>query len=271
MRGIKSQGIDRRPMVLQDDVPLVPRARPAKIVDGLYNIPVGSTNIFLLDSSDGSTLIDTGFPGSGPAIVGALRGIGKTPMDIRHIILTHAHVDHIGSYAELKRITGGAAYVHPLDAPIVEMGSGFRPLLPSPGLVSELMFQMFTRPKEIVEPERIDHLVNDGDVLPIAGGLKAIHVPGHCAGQLAFLWPRYGGVLFAADTCMNVLSLSHSMGYENFEEGENSLRKLAELNFETACFGHGRTILHNASEQFRRVWIQSNRSRRIPNERQRAT
>ena len=49
----------------------------------------------------------------------------------------------------------------------------------------------------------IDHEINDGTELPIAGGLKAIHIPGQCAGQVALLWARRR-VLFAADACANM-------------------------------------------------------------------
>jgi glyoxylase-like metal-dependent hydrolase (beta-lactamase superfamily II) len=66
---------------------------------------------------------------------------------------------------------------------------------PAPGLVTGMMFQMFVRPVERVEPATVEHHVHTQEVLPVAGGLTTIHVPGHCAGQLAFLWPRHGGVL----------------------------------------------------------------------------
>ncbi len=100
----------------------------------------------------------------------------------------------------------------------------------------------------------IEHQVNDGDMLPFAGGIKAIHVPGHCAGQLAFLWQQHGGVLFAADTCSNVIGLGWSLGYEDLEEGKRSLRKLGQFDFQVACFGHGNAIMHEACAQFRKKW-----------------
>jgi len=76
---------------------------PAKsIVDGLYVIPVGPVNTFLLDSPDGCVLIDAGIPGSADKILQAVRDLNKQANDIRHIILTHAHPDHIGSLAALK-------------------------------------------------------------------------------------------------------------------------------------------------------------------------
>jgi glyoxylase-like metal-dependent hydrolase (beta-lactamase superfamily II) len=230
------------------------RIEVAKITDGLFVIPVGPVNTFLLDSPDGCSLIDTGVPGSMAAILHALRALGKQPRDIRPIILTHAHPDHIGSLAALKKMTAAKVYIHPLDAEIASTGAGFRPMTPAPGLVAGIMFQMFVRPVETVEPATVEHQVQTEEILPIAGGLTAVHVPGHCAGQLAFFWPKHGGVLFAADTCMNVMGLGWTMGYEDLEEGKRSLEKLAQLDFRVACFGHGQTILHDAGNRFRKMW-----------------
>lgn len=224
------------------------------LADGLYVIPAGQVNTFLLDSPEGCTLIDTGFPGKADTILQAVRDLGKQPSDIRHIVITHAHPDHIGSLAALKQATGADAYIHPLDAPIAAQGTGFRPLTPAPGVLTGILFRIFVRPDASVEATTIEHRVEDGETLPIAGGLTAIHVPGHCAGQVALLWPRHGGVLFAADTCGNMMGLSPSLGYEDLEEGKRSLWKLASLDFDRACFGHGKAITHDASARFRKKW-----------------
>ena len=53
---------------------------------------------------------------------------------------------------------------------------------------------------------------------------------------------------------MNVMGLGWTMGYEDFEEGNRSLEKLAQLDFRVACFGHGQTILHDAGDRFRKMW-----------------
>lgn len=224
------------------------------IVNGLYAIPVGFVNVFLIDTPEGCTLIDTGVAGSADVILGAIRNLRKQASDVRHILLTHAHPDHIGGLAALKRATGADAYMHPLDIPIATGKMGFRPLKPAPGFMTGILFRMVIRPGATVEGAPIEHPVSDGEVLPIAGGLVAIHTPGHCAGQLAFLWQQHGGVLFAADACSNVRSLSYSLGYEDLEEGKRSLRKLAQFDFEVACFGHGNAIMKDANAQFKRKW-----------------
>ena len=224
-----------------------------RVADGLYAIPIGPVNAFLVEAPDGCTLIDSGLPGSAQKILDAIGTVGKQQKDIRHIVLTHAHPDHIGSFAALKKATGADIYMHPLDAPIATSGTGFRPLKPAPGLLTGIMFRLFIRFVP-VEAASIDHYVEDRHQLPVACGLTAIHVPGHCAGQLAFLWSQHGGVLFAADACSNMMGLGWSLGYEDFEEGKRSLRKLAALDFQIACFGHGKAILQDAARKFRQKW-----------------
>jgi hypothetical protein len=138
-----------------------------------------------------STLIDTGFPNGADKILAAIRQLGRASSDLRHIILTHAHFDRIGSLAAIARATGARTYMHPLDAPIAERGSGFRTLTqPAPGLLPRLLFKVFARRNPTVESWRIDQTVSDGEVLPIAGALKVIHVPGPAPDRSRFCGPR---------------------------------------------------------------------------------
>lgn len=228
------------------------------IVPGLHEVKLGFVNAFLLETDDGLALIDTGIPGSAEAIFGAVRAIGRQSAEVRHVLVTHCHGDHVGSLAVLKRLTGASAYMHPEDAAIVRAGKSLRPITPAPGLLNALLFRLARRlAPTSIEAAEIEREVRDGDELPIAGGLRAVHVPGHCAGQLAFLWPKHGGVLIAADAAANALGLALSPAYEDLEEGRRSLSKLAALDFEVACFGHGRPILGGASRQFRRKWAPS--------------
>lgn len=228
-----------------------------QITPGLFELSLGGVNVFFLQSDDGWTLIDTGFPNKADAILTAFGQMGHQPAEIRHIVITHAHPDHIGSLAELKRATAAATYIHPVDAPIARTGSGFRPLTPAPGLLNNLLYRLIgplMRSSNTVKGAVIDYEINDGDVLPIAGGLIAIHTPGHCAGHLAFLWPQ-GRVLFVGDACSNLLSLGWTIVNENIQVAKQSLEKLAKLDFDVACFGHGKVIKHGASERFRKRWL----------------
>jgi glyoxylase-like metal-dependent hydrolase (beta-lactamase superfamily II) len=228
-------------------------AAPTQIVEGLWQVGLGSVNVFLLDQGE-LTLIDTGLPGSADKIVAAIESIGKKVTDLKHIIVTHCHPDHAGCVAALKKMSGARVYMHPVDAAMVRKGEAARPMAPAPGLLRGLMYRMFIPKKPVpIEPCAIDQEINDGTELPIAGGLKAIHVPGQCAGQVALLWPRRR-LLFAADACANMPNFGYALCYESLEDGNASLRKLAALDFDVAVFGHGGPIKSGASQKFRQAF-----------------
>ncbi len=229
-----------------------------QLVPGLHAISLGFVNAFYIDDPDGGVLIDTGLPKNASKILAALAALGRKPGDGRHLLLTHAHADHIGSAAALAKATGARTYMHPLDVPVAEAGGGFRPMRAAPGVTNHLVAALIrfrtNTLKMTVDPCPIDQRVEDGARLPLAGGITAVHAPGHCLGQLAFLWPRHGGVLFAADSAAHTGKLDWNIAYEDILEGERSLRKLAELPFSVACFGHGKPILRDAAGRFRERW-----------------
>jgi hypothetical protein len=66
---------------------------------------------------------------------------------------------------------------------------------------------------------------------------------------LAFLWPYYGGVLYAADTANTILGLGWHKVFVDLAEGKLTLAKLARLDFEVACFGHGGAIVGESSSK----------------------
>nr|WSW48781.1 MBL fold metallo-hydrolase [Streptomyces sp. NBC_01001] len=79
--------------------------------------PVGHAHIVRLP--DGYGLIDTGVPGSAPAILEALDQLGGRPQDVRQIVLTHFHGDHMGSAADLVAATGARVLAGALDTPFI--------------------------------------------------------------------------------------------------------------------------------------------------------
>ncbi len=223
----------------------------------VYGIGMGYVNAFLLAEEDGITLIDSGLPNRKATIMGALNRLGRQAEDLKHIAITHHHVDHAGSLAALVEATGATVYVHPADAPIVR---GERPA-PGPNpksilgkIVQPLIGLPPLRSMYTLSPAQVDHEVQDGEELPVAGGLKAVHTPGHTAGHLAYLMPGHGGVLFAGDAAGNMFGrLGPPLGMytEDMAQAKESIRRLAELEFDTACFGHGRVLKGRANAAFR--------------------
>jgi glyoxylase-like metal-dependent hydrolase (beta-lactamase superfamily II) len=224
-----------------------------RVIDGVHIVPMGMANAYLIQDDDGLTLIDAGFPSKEAAVFEAVRGLGRSPDQLKHLIFTHGHPDHIGSAAAIVRETGARTYMHPLDIPMAESGGPFRPMTPAPGLLRQVMCRLFFHPDERLEPVAIEQPLIDGEMLSIAGGIEVIHVPGHCAGQVALLW-HPGRMLFAADVCMNLMGLADPVGFENLDQGRASQRKLAGLSFDAAGFGHGKPIARDASVQFGNKW-----------------
>jgi glyoxylase-like metal-dependent hydrolase (beta-lactamase superfamily II) len=216
-------------------------------------IPMGMANAFLVEGDDGLVLIDAGFAHKEAAVFEAIQALDRSPRELKHLIFTHGHPDHIGSAAAIVRETGARTYMHPLDIPMAETGGPFRPLMPAPGLLRRVLCKLFFHPDERLEPIAIDQHLSDGEILDVAGGFEVIHLPGHCAGQIALVW-QSGRMLFAGDVAANIMGLGDPLGFENLEEGRASQRKLAGLSCDAAGFGHGGPITHDASTSFRKRW-----------------
>ena len=224
-----------------------------KICPGLHQIPVGPTNVFLLEDDNTYTLVDAGPPGEDTELLSALDDLGVAPNEVENIVVTHSHQDHTGALRAVKEVTGADIRMHPEDAALVAEGKNRRPWTITPGPFHRVLYWLFVKGgPESIPPVESDHDVHGGQSLPIAGGIETVHVPGHCAGQLALLWRRHGGILFAADAALSLFGRPiMSLVYEDLDQGRDDLARLSELEFETAVFGHGAPIMENAAEQFR--------------------
>ena len=149
--------------------------------------------------------------------------------------------------AEAKELTGAEAWMHPVDAEIVRTGAKNRPSRPAPGFAG-VIYPALKRMFELgLPPVQVEHELRDGEVLP--GGITVVHSPGASAGQVALLWERN---LIAGDVFSNVAILrGHQFGYEDLSEAQRSMRRLSNLDYDNAVFGHGRPIVGNAAAKIR--------------------
>ena len=76
------------------------------VIEGVHVIPMGKANAFLIESQDELTLIDAGFPRKEGIAFEAIRGLGRRLGELKHLIFTHHHIDHIGSAAAIAQETG---------------------------------------------------------------------------------------------------------------------------------------------------------------------
>lgn len=209
--------------------------------------PVG--HVYVWEDTDGLTLIDTGLPGSAPAIADAIRRLGHEPADVRRIALTHFHVDHAGAAAEIARWGDVEVIAHRAEAPFIEGAAQG----PPPDLLDweRPLFERVYVPG-MADPVRVDRLVDDGDVLPFGGGARAVAAPGHTPGSVAFHLPDRG-VLLTGDTVARTEDGRVILGVFNADPSQAaaSFRRLAELEPRLVCFGHGEPLTEDAAAGLR--------------------
>ena len=211
-------------------------------ISGKLGAGVWGANVFLLTGNN-LTLVDTGFRGRVTQILKETRRLGYSPSDIGNIIITHHHADHIGSLAMLKEITQAEVMAHPADAPYIDGR------LPQPGPTAPQwlrrplapLLRLWTTPPVIV-----DILVNDGDELPMLGGIKVLHTPGHTPGSICLFLPQERLVI-AGDVLANRFRLSlPSKAYTvDIVQEIRSIQVVANLDFDVVCFGHGSALIED--------------------------
>jgi glyoxylase-like metal-dependent hydrolase (beta-lactamase superfamily II) len=225
------------------------------VTQHVFQVSFGMVSVFLIVLPEGITMVDAGLRRSFPRIEKALREIGRRPEDVTDIVVTHLHTDHTGGLAEARAATGARVWMHPADARLIAAGESRRPTTPVQGSIAGQLMGFFVGLSSgRVTPVAADGLVNDREEIPVAGGLLPVYTPGHTEGHVAYLWPGDGGVLFAGDAARGGRAARVSPIYEDYQRGLLSLRALGALDFQVACFSHGRPITHNASEAFAKAW-----------------
>jgi glyoxylase-like metal-dependent hydrolase (beta-lactamase superfamily II) len=215
----------------------VAKEAAVRLADGMWRIPTAPgdlINSFAVAGSDGGvTLVDAGlkYRSARKRLLAGLRAIGAGPEDVRRVVVTHAHPDHAGGLAALVALTGGAGVLaHEREA--VYLRDGRTPRTRR-GTVRSF-------PKVIVTTE-----FQDGSVL--AGGLRAVHTPGHSPGHTALLHEATG-VLITGDAVMNVRGVRLPPGFLCTDPDRNrwSAGILGDLDFDVAAFAHGPELRRGA-------------------------
>jgi len=226
-----------------------------KIAEGVHK--VDGTRIghaYLVEGAERLALIDTGLARSTDAVLRAVAVLGRRPEDLREIVITHCHADHIGSLAELAERTSAQVCVHAADAAVVR-GEQPMPEVRARGVfgwvASRVSGMMMGKPPT---PSRVDRELQDGDELEV-GDLKVVHTPGHTPGHIA-LHMASKRVLFVGDAVFNLpaLGLRPPMAMVSVDtaQAKESIRKLAGLECDIVCFGHGRALTREAAGRLRR-------------------
>ncbi len=208
---------------------------------GICKIPLRSLarpNAYLVGSEEGWSLIDTGTRGCGIQILKYLRAKG---IDLKRIILTHNHIDHIGGMRLLKATTRAKIFIHGKDASAFPPdGSPFYPR----GWTGAL-FRMIDRIYPISPGPMDVNKMTDGDR---AGSLDVIHTPGHTPGSIMLFDPKQKA-LFTGDTLCTkkeTLTLPSKAWSSDWADLIRSLKRVLDCEFDILLPGHGPTISERA-------------------------
>ncbi len=219
-----------------------------QIIPGIYQITTGtfnSVNTFLI-AEETLTLIDTGFPSSAKQIIDFIHYIGRSEKEISLIIITHNHPDHTGGLTLFRKISSTKVAAHKADIASLPYQSSINRLI-----------HIFPPVKHnfCLNEAQIDQLLSGGEVLPVLGGLDVIHTPGHTPGSISLLAVKYK-ILFVGDlinTRYGKLRIPYRIINSSTDEVKSSIRRIAKLDFDTVCVGHGKPLMKEGDVKVRRL------------------
>ena len=222
-----------------------------QIIPNVYLVKGTASNCYLILDDDGLTLIDTGLARDKQKILNCIGDLGRSPKDLRRIVITHADGDHVGSLGALQAASGARTYASALEAKAIAEGESSRPLKPQGArkvvfaLLRPLMARMLN-----TAPVVIDEIVGDSKVLPALGGLRVVSTPGHTPDHISLFAPS-AGILFVGDSLVvegGALRGSRGMNTWDQAKANESVKLQAALGARIVCSGHGPVIMDAAGK-----------------------
>ncbi len=172
-----------------------------EIRPGVRRIGAGVVNAYLVEEAGAVTIIDAGMPGYWGDLPAELAAMGRSLADVRAVLLTHGHSDHIGFAERMRRERGVGVRVHELDAALARgevpnPARGTGPVRP----IALLRFMVFATTHGAMRTPRVTEVISfgDGATLDVPGAPRVVHVPGHTPGSAA-LFVASHDALFVGD------------------------------------------------------------------------
>jgi glyoxylase-like metal-dependent hydrolase (beta-lactamase superfamily II) len=233
-----------------------------EIAPGIRRIGTGRVNVYLIEEPGGITIVDAGVPGYWGDLQRELTAMGRSLEDVRAVLLTHAHDDHIGFAERIRSERGTPVHVHEGDAPLARgeakqknEGGGTVKAIPTVSFLAFLIRKGYLRTRRIAEVS----MFGDGATLDVPGTPRVIHVPGHTAGSAALLVPSRDAILVGdAFVTLNVMTGSTGpQPFPNFNadnrQARESLRRLDGVEATLVLPGHGQAWTGGLAEALRLV------------------
>lgn len=225
-----------------------------EVATGVHLVGASNTNFVVLADGGRVTLVDSGYPRDRELLQAAVAQTGHTPADVSATVLTHAHVDHLGSAVWLRRDHGVPVHCHAEEAAHargeVEESIAERELLGRiwrPGVLRFTLNAVVSGALRAERPEAVSTFT-DGEILDLPGHPEVVHTPGHTSGHVALHLPDRG-VLLAGDALITVdvwdrsrrgPQLIRAPFNHDHDRARASLERLEDLDAEVVVPGHGR-------------------------------
>ena len=179
-----------------------------QVAPGVWRAGTRFVNWYIVDAgADGVTLVDAGLPRYREQLDSALGAAGRTRADVRALVLTHGHIDHIGM-ADVLAAEGATVHLHPADAPLAadpRRNTTDRSIVPylrwpvTSAFIAHCFVNGITRPPRM--PETVPLV--EGATAAVPGSPRVTHVPGHTDGSCVLAFEEHG-VVFAGDLLCTV-------------------------------------------------------------------
>jgi metallo-beta-lactamase class B len=147
---------------------------PFRMIGNIYWVGTWDLSTYLITTPQGHILINSGLTDTVPQIVQGIETLGFKPTDVKLLLATHAHFDHVAGLAELKRISHAQIAMSRADAELFQSGG-----------TTDFLFGK--SPGALYEPAQVDRILADGEKIALGGTELTMHLhPGHTKGAMSF-------------------------------------------------------------------------------------